>query len=694
MNKLLIFIILIILSFEQESNSINIENNTNSNNKTEIINITLINNITEVNNSTETNSLTQSNNFTETNNLTQSNNSTETNNITQTNNFTETNNLTQSNNSIETNNLTQSNNFTETNNLIQSNNFTETNSLTQTNNFTETNNLTQTNNFTETNNLTQTSNFTETNNLIQSNNSTETNNLTQSNNFTETNNLTQTNNLIETNNLTQSNNSTETNNHTQANNFTETNNLTQTNNFTETNNLTQTNNFTETNNLIQSNNFTETNNLTEINNITQTNSENLPTMENLTQIKYSKHYEDCFNTSDCKKGLICKNYRCLTNFEIDNLELLGLSDKNVCDDSIQCLFDKKCLKHRCVVNYTQLDLPRKKGINDTSINLLFAGSIFLNNRAYKSGEKNNNAFNYHHLFNNIKDDIKKADLAVVDQETVFHIEKSKFKKRVANTPKELGDAIAKAGFKLVLHGTIYAYSKEEKGIKNTLKFWKEKYPYIHTLGISKNIKDSENDYYIFKKKGIKIGIINFSGFPDLIPKEKEHMVNVISRKKIEYYVKKLKNETDFIIVCMNWGDKNSNSPNEDQIKWAKELTGQGVNLIIGNHPSFVQPVSYIRSKGKKALVFWSLGHLISDSNLENSFIGALANIVISKGKKGKTFISYYNLIPIINHKVNTTDYSVYKLSKYSQELGLKTSNEFSMDNVIEECTKIMGPFIK
>ena len=693
MNKFFIFIILIILSFEQESNSINIENNTNSNNKTEIINITLINNITEVNNSSETNNATKESNSNETINLSESNNST------QSNNFTETNNLTQTNNSTETNNLTQTNNSTETNNLTQSNNFTETNNLAQTNIFAETNNLTQSNNFTETNNLTQTNNFTETNNLTQTNNFTETNNLTQSNNFTETNNLTQSNNFTETNNLTETNNFTETNNLTQTNIFAETNNLTQTKNFTETNNSTQSNNFTETNNLTQTNNFTETNNLTEINNITQTNSENLPTIEgvteilNITKIKYSKHYEDCFNTSECKKGLICKNYRCLTNFEIDNLELLGLSDKNVCDDSIKCLFGKKCLKHRCVVNYTQLDVPRKKGINDTSINLLFAGSIFLNNKAYKSGEKNN-SFNYHHLFKNIKDDIKKADLAVVDQETVFHIDKSKFKKRVANTPKELGDAIAKAGFKLVLHGTIYAYSKEEKGIKNTLKFWKEKYPYIHTLGISKNIKDSENDYYIFKKKGIKIGIINFSGFPDLIPKEKEHMVNVISIKKIEYYVKKLKNETDFIIVCMNWGDKNSNSPNEDQIKWAKELTGQGVNLIIGNHPSFVQPVSYIRSKGKKALVFWSLGHLISDSNLENSFLGALANIVISKGKKGKAFISYYNLIPIINHKVNTTDYSVYKLSKYSQELGLKTSNEFSMDNVIEECTKIMGPFIK
>ena len=188
--------------------------------------------------------------------------------------------------------------------------------------------------------------------------------------------------------------------------------------------------------------------------------------------------------------------------------------------------------------------------------------------------------------------------------------------------------------------------------------------------------DIENDYYVFVKNGIKIGIINFSGFQNLIPEDKEYMVNVIDEEKIENYVDKLQNETDFIIACVNWGDKNGVKPNKNQIYLAKYLLSKCVNLINGNHSSYVQPVSYIKSKGKRALVFWSLGHLISDNQKKLTILGALANISISKGINGKTFISDYSLTPIINHKMNTTDYSIYKSSKYTEELGLKLDEKY------------------
>jgi len=54
----------------------------------------------------------------------------------------------------------------------------------------------------------------------------------------------------------------------------------------------------------------------------------------------------------------------------------------------------------------------------------------------------------------------------------------------------------------------------------------------------------------------------------------------------------------------------------------------------------------------------------------------LANIVISKGK-GKAYISSYNLILTINHYDESgIEYTVYKLSNYSQNLGLKTNKKF------------------
>ena len=472
--------------------------------------------------------------------------------------------------------------------------------------------------------------------------------------------------------------------------------LQQISSFKYSNTVTQSNNISKHENYTKINNTSKTEQFEYSSNINQSNleNENETKIENENNNKTKEHYDDCNNDSECRIGLKCKTYRCLTIYEIDNLENLNLNVKNSCNNEKKCPNGKQCIKHRCVEKESKIDIREKKSDNDATVNLLFAGSIFLNNKSYISGDKGDGTFNFDHFFTHIKNDIGKADLAVVEQETIFQTNKTNFQKRVGNTPTELGDAIAKAGFKVVLHGSIYSYSKEEQGIINTLNFWKEKHPDIHTLGISKTKLDIENDYYVFVKNGIKIGIINFSGFQNLIPEDKEYMVNVIDEEKIENYVDKLQNETDFIIACVNWGDKNGVKPNKNQIYWAKDLVSKGVNLIIGNHPSYVQPVSYIKSKGKSALVFWSLGHLISDNQKKLTILGALANISISKGINGKTFISDYSLTPIINHKMNTTDYSIYKLSEYTEELGLKTDEKFSLKNITQECNKIMGPFVK
>ena len=410
----------------------------------------------------------------------------------------------------------------------------------------------------------------------------------------------------------------------------------------------------------------------------------------------SKHGEDCVSDSACEEGLFCRLYRCMTNFESKNKKVLGLVENNICDFKHKCQANKKCIKHRCVDKNLIEEIQKKNIENEIDVNLLFAGSIILNQKAYTSGLKLNNTFNYDHLFEHISKDIKSVDLAIVEQETVFHInsDDKKFQKKITNTPKEIGDAIAKAGFKVVLHGTAYAYLQKEKGIINTLNFWK-KYSQIHILGISSTLEESEKDYFIYNHKNLKIGIINFSGFAgNSIPKTSKFMVNTISHKKIQEVIGKLKKETDFIIVCMNWGEKNSHSPSKKLIQIAKLLARHGVNLIIGNHPFFIHPVTYIRAEnGNKALVFWSLGLLVGDNKTTYNNIGALANIIISKGKgKGKAYLSSYNLIPIINHRGQSTEYSVYKLSDYTEELGLKVQKEFSLKKIKEVCIKLMGAF--
>ena len=409
----------------------------------------------------------------------------------------------------------------------------------------------------------------------------------------------------------------------------------------------------------------------------------------------SKHGEDCVSDIACEEKLICHLNRCMTRFESRNTMALGLYEKNICNPTKKCPEGKKCVKHRCVDSSAEPETTRVNTANEEDVHLLFSGTIWLNLKPYLSGLKSDNTFNYDHLFTHISKYIKGADLAVAHQETVFHIdpEEKKFKKNIKNTPKELGDAISKAGFKLVLHGTFLAYNHKEQGIINTLKFWKTNHPNVHVLGISATEEEHEKDYYIYEHSGIKIGIINFSGSSlTSIPTKNKHMVNVLNKKTAESIVEKVKAKSDFVIVCIDWGKKANRTPAKSQIILAKQLVSYGVNLIVGNRPSEINPITFVKSKnGNCGLVFWSLGTLVGDTEKNFSNLGALANVVITKGK-GKAYISSYNLIPVINHKGESNEYSVYKLSEYSENLGLQIDRKFSMKRLKTHCEFLTGAF--
>ena len=414
----------------------------------------------------------------------------------------------------------------------------------------------------------------------------------------------------------------------------------------------------------------------------------------LKKVNLSHHYEDCDDIDIfCRPGFSCKLNRCLTSFEYNKTKDLGLTDKNLCEDDDDCPAEQECIKHRCVDDEDEVDVNKRNDDEDPSVNLLFAGAIFLNGKAYESGSLPDGSFNYDHLFKNIKDDIKKADLAIVDQETIFETETKDFVKRVSNTPPQLGDAIANAGFKVVLHGTLYAFAKEEKGIQNTLNFWTDKYPDIKVLGINEDEEDQEESYYVFQKNGLKIGLVNLYGYGEnLIPEDKQYVINNIRNETIKELVGKLSNETDFVIVCINWGDKKSKKPTKKQLALAQLLTENGAKVIIGHHSAIAFPVSHVKSNGKRALVFWSLGHLISDYKQKYSILSAMANITISKSED-TAYISDYNIIPIVTHKGEGKHYSVYKLSEYSEELfklSKKTDSKLSRNDLVNKCQKVFG----
>ena len=58
----------------------------------------------------------------------------------------------------------------------------------------------------------------------------------------------------------------------------------------------------------------------------------------------------------------------------------------------------------------------------------------------------------------------------------------------------------------------------------------------------------------------------------------KYMVNIISKENIEKIMDKIKNITNFNILCINWGKKNGNFPDIKQINIAKNLADYGIDL--------------------------------------------------------------------------------------------------------------------
>ena len=408
----------------------------------------------------------------------------------------------------------------------------------------------------------------------------------------------------------------------------------------------------------------------------------------------SKHGEDCVSNAACEEGLVCKTHRCFTHYEAKHLKELGLLETNLCDEKKKCKGNLVCYQHRCIdtllAKEAQKPKPVTKPEEEEDISMVFSGSINLNKMPYLSGLKTDKTFNYDHLFTHVSNLVKHADISVALQETVFYIDQTgKPKNNYINTPKELGDAIAKAGFNTVLHATQSSYSKLDAGIVNTLAYWKNEHPNVAVLGISKT-ENRENDYYIYEKKGVKIAIIDFASYlTKSLPKNKKYMVNILTKEKVESIMNSLKGKADFYVACVDWGIKNEKKPTKKQIFTSKLLIENGINLIIGNHPDYIQPVSYVKSKnGNCGLVFFSLGQFIGDGR---NNLGALAHITITKDKT-KTYISSFNLRPVINHKVQSSEYTVYKLREYTQELAEQAHTKIKVHKLRHVCKKIMGAF--
>lgn len=339
----------------------------------------------------------------------------------------------------------------------------------------------------------------------------------------------------------------------------------------------------------------------------------------------------------------------------------------------------------------------------SQVTLLAVGDNLIHREVIASGMQKDGTYDYNHLYSNLKEEISAADIAVVNQETIFGGKAFGYSGYpVFNSPTEIGDALINAGFDVILHATNHTLDKGSKGLRNTFAYWKTK-PSIKVLGINETKKASKK-ICVIKKNGIKIAMLNytFSLNGNKPPKDQPYLVNMLDKTKMEQDLTLAREEADFIIVFPHWGTEYVYKPTSMQKDLTEFFYENGVDLIIGAHPHVIEPVEWIeKEKGHRMLVYYSLGNFLSYQREAPRMLGAMAGVTIVKDDSG-TYISDATITPIVTHYENGPadyHYALYKLKNYTPALAnlhgvtdIAEDGPMKYQELFDLANQVLGPW--
>lgn len=347
----------------------------------------------------------------------------------------------------------------------------------------------------------------------------------------------------------------------------------------------------------------------------------------------------------------------------------------------------------------KLAIEREKA--KVEISLSMVGDVLMHNPTLKSGLQEDGSYNYDHLFKNVKEQMKAADISLVNQEVILggtELGISSYPN--FNAPQELGDSLVNSGFNTILHATNHTLDQGEKGVNNALDFWEEKHPNTTILGIHES-QEEKDELYIFEKRGFKIAILNYTygtnGMP--VPEDRPYLIDLMDKEQMEEDLKKANEMADYVIVCPHWGTEYVFEATEEQKEWTQFFLQQGVDLVIGTHPHVIEPVEWVEDGENKMLVFYSLGNFTSCQDSWYKMLGAMANVKLLKDADGNVTVTEYGVEPLVTHIASGTDYTTYYLKDYTEELAKKNKirnadSSFSVEKLNELSREVFGDLVK
>lgn len=339
---------------------------------------------------------------------------------------------------------------------------------------------------------------------------------------------------------------------------------------------------------------------------------------------------------------------------------------------------------------------------DQHISMSVIGDIMCHNTQYKDAYiSSTGSYDFSYVFEDIKNYITSADIAVGNLETTFAGKEKGYSNYPRfNTPEQLAYNLRDFGIDVLSTANNHCMDTNYSGIVSTLN-------YLDDAGISHvgtNTSWYEQNKILIKEvNNIKIAFLSFTYGTNgiTIPTDKAFAVNLIDDDFILKQISLAKEQNpDIICTSMHWGIEYQTKQNKEQERLANLLFENGVDVILGSHPHVLQPmekrtVTLEDRTTKDCFVIYSLGNFMSGQTKENTRNSIILNMAFTKsGETDKTTIDSVSYIPIYMYKSSSKSTQKYKIldienSIEKYETGIDTSIGKSVYSTLQtELTKI------
>ena len=289
---------------------------------------------------------------------------------------------------------------------------------------------------------------------------------------------------------------------------------------------------------------------------------------------------------------------------------------------------------------------------ETTFTLAAVGDILLHMYIQDVAE----ARGYDYLFDQVRPFLSKADLTYANFEGNANPNVPRSEYPLFNYNPALAVALKNAGVDVVSTANNHALDTGPSGADATLDSL-DRAGLLHHGTTRRNQPPQPYQTLTFNKNGVtvKAAFISYTFSTNGIP-DPYGQVNMLWNEQgqvsqsIRQAIAQARKETDLVIVAAHWGIEYQFDASNQQQQGAQDLADAGADIILGDHPHTIEPVTWLDNNGHKALVIYSLGNFVAaqehyqaQSYTQTSLIYYVG---FSKAKDGKIALTGYRYLPV------------------------------------------------